>query len=80
MKYMELSTEGYRRQAITTIWRAITVDTVQSVFRGWMRRIIWGIEDNGEYYLSRLDPTSKQNWPEWPEDVVNCSAAVLLRC
>jgi hypothetical protein len=40
MKYMEFSSEDHIRDAITTIWRDITFDTLQSVFERLMRRII----------------------------------------
>jgi hypothetical protein len=39
MEGMELSTENQIIEAITTIWRGITFDTLQSVFQEWMQRL-----------------------------------------
>jgi hypothetical protein len=35
MRDMELSTEDQIIEAITTIWRGVTFDTLQSVFQEW---------------------------------------------
>jgi hypothetical protein len=39
MEGMELSTEDQIAEAITTIWRGVTFDTLQSVFQEWMQRL-----------------------------------------
>jgi hypothetical protein len=48
MKGMELSTKDQSVETITTIWRGVTSDTVQSVFQEWMQRLNWVIKNNGE--------------------------------
>jgi hypothetical protein len=51
MNGMELSTEDQIVEAITTIWRGVTFDTLQSAFQEWMQRLSWVTETNGEYYF-----------------------------
>jgi hypothetical protein len=37
--------------AIADLWNGLTFDDVQSVFRNWMSRLTWVIENGGEYIL-----------------------------
>jgi hypothetical protein len=38
-------------EAITVAWNDLTFEDVQSIFYGWMRRLAWVIEHEGEYIL-----------------------------
>jgi hypothetical protein len=44
----ELTTEDHIVEAITTIWRGINFETLQSVLQEWMRRLIRVIDNNVE--------------------------------
>jgi hypothetical protein len=54
MKGVGLTTEDDIVEIITTIWRGVIVETLQSVFQEWMRAFIWVIDKNGQYYLEYI--------------------------
>jgi hypothetical protein len=47
-KGMDLSTEDHLRDALPSIWPDVTFDTLPSVFKEWLRRSMWVIENNSE--------------------------------
>jgi hypothetical protein len=51
MNGVKLYMEDHIIKVVPAIWRGITFETPQSVAKEWMRRLIWGINDNGEYHF-----------------------------
>jgi hypothetical protein len=58
---MESSTEVPMGSTMTTIGPNVTVHTLQFVFKEWMRRFIWIIENNGEYDC-KIGTALRESW------------------
>jgi hypothetical protein len=54
-KGKEFSTDDQLLDAIATIWNTLTFETLESVFREWMSRLSWVIDNNSEYYFESTD-------------------------
>jgi hypothetical protein len=49
LKDREFSSDYEIGAAITEVWNGLTFDDGQGVFRNWMSRLTWVIENGGEY-------------------------------
>jgi hypothetical protein len=49
LKDRELTSSDEIKEAIPNVWNDLTFHDVQSVFRNWMSRLSWVIENGGEY-------------------------------
>jgi hypothetical protein len=49
LKDRECNSSEEIEQAIAEAYNDVTVDEVQSVFQNWTSRLVWVIENGGEY-------------------------------
>jgi transposase len=52
MKDRVFRSEEEISEAIVESWNELTFEDIQRVFQNWMERLIWVIENSGDYYQS----------------------------